>query len=85
MTARIVPADEAAAVRHEADRVRVGPGRGPASHGGELAAILDGGMVHFDDEAQHFNRKAIRTRFSRRLRLRSDGDGGRYYWTEPLS
>lgn len=77
----IVDPRTAATVRAAAD----GKVPGRRDHSAALAAMLAGDMVHFDDERQRFNRKAIATRHpGRRLRLRSDGEGGRFYWLEEV-
>jgi glutamate mutase epsilon subunit len=79
MNVRIVSPEEAAAIRAAAD--------GPiprSENGGALRILLDGGMVHFPDEVQHFNRKALRERHRVKLRKLSDGEGGCYYWADPI-
>lgn len=47
-----------------------------------IRAMLDGGVLHYTDSKRHFNATSIASKHGRKLRSKSDGFGGRYWWIE---
>jgi hypothetical protein len=56
--------------------------RGPALSEITLA-LLDGSVIHFPDERNHFNASQLRRSHSVILHTSLDDEGGRYWWAEP--
>jgi hypothetical protein len=65
---RIITGSEAESIRDQPPRL--------------LRALLAGAVLHFPDSGRHFNATTIAKAHGRKLRSKSDGEGGRYWWVE---
>ena len=49
-----------------------------------FAALLRGDVIHIRGARVPFNSHRLRNVHGLRLRSRTDGNGGHYFWTEPV-
>lgn len=62
----------------EAERLR----RSEMERRANLETLLSGEIIHFEDEANHFNASDLKRTYGAVLKTRRDGFGGRYWWIE---